>query len=431
MHFIMDKLLGLSITAQLNFKDWLVNGAIVSILTIILLIIFARYLKYRKLYRRSLNNIQQLEERIAEQNEIISSMAQIGRISYISSSLENMQLLYSNFSNSNFNNGDSVNMLPEDRERFLRQCHMLLSGEKNYFHDRFSLLINGKRCTHLRSGRIFRNQHSDQKKFILTVMDITDWEQQNNEIAYAESLLSAIFENLPGPIFLKSVSSEFKYERCNPAYSGLLQKNPADLVGKNDFELFERPLASRIRNCDLGVARTRNIADNRWFFTTPDGKEHAMRFISRLLKHSDGSESILGFGVDVTRQEQIAGKLRRRNKELRLLLSQQPHASMLLDTELNLVCATPPLQDIILQRELESTPVCREICACNITDKAECAACGALEHHSRFICRRARLGENQQLSITPLENETGAVIYLAANIIDDSGANDSGNANER
>ena len=59
------------------------------------------------------------------------------------------------------------------------------------------------------------------------------------------------------------------------------------------------------------------------------------------------------------------------------------------------------------------------------------AACGALEHHSRFICRRARLGENQQLSITPLENETGAVIYLAASIIDDSSANDSGNANER
>ena len=154
-------------------------------------------------------------------------------------------------------------MLPDDREKFKSNCQKIFSGAIDSSQECYTLIINGSKCRHLNSLSTMTLPESGQKKVIILITDITEIEKQNITLANADSILGAIFDNLPGHIFLKNLSSDFTYERCNPSYSGLLQKNPADLVGKSDFDLFDRNLAARIRSCDLNMIRNRNIADNR------------------------------------------------------------------------------------------------------------------------------------------------------------------------
>ena len=213
------------------------------------------------------------------------------------------------------------------------------------------------------------------------------------------------------------MSSDFTYLRCNNSFSSLLQMHPEEIVGKTDFALFNHELAKRIRNIDMQIAANHTMADNHWFFTTPDGKEHALRFISRPLKRPDGSEIIIGFGIDVTRQERIAGKLRKRNKELRLLLGQTDKQIMLLDNNLHLACATPAMQELFPPQSNDSGRqlCCSGICSCNISTGDLCPAAAAVLSGESKICRKTGFAD-KQLYIKPLTDENGATACLAVTL---------------
>jgi hypothetical protein len=129
----------------------------------------------------------------------------------------------------------------------------------------------------------------------------------------------------------------------------------------------------------------------------------------------DGTECILSFGIDVTRQEHIASKLRRRNKELRLLLAQLSGRAMLLDTKLNAVCTTPQMltgqpQSLLLPENRN----CCNICQCHVTDPEQCAARRVLSSGESAVCCRASSGEQLKLQVLP--DETGQINYIFAEL---------------
>ena len=217
-------------------------------------------------------------------------------------------------------------------------------------------------------------------------------------------------------IVLKNISSDFSYIRCNPGFSALLQKKPEDLQGKTDFDIFDRDLAQRIRTVDMEIVRTHSIADNQWFFSTPDGKEHAMRFISRIIKRADGSELILGVGIDITKHESMNSKLRKRNKELRLLLSQQEKPLMLLDNNLTLVGATPNMQKHLNSYlKADMTLQCSDLCRKLPAKPEECPAYQTLQDGQIRYCHNCVLAASGLKLQRPL-SPPGSDYYVAAGI---------------
>ncbi len=398
------------------------NGDNFSIFLLIIILIAAILLLWVCL-RRERRNTRKLQEqqkklfsRITVQEAMFSSIAShskikffIGNVSEIQQSSGEHKLLAAFISE----------MLPADREKIMQKIHELFSGKIKSFQEKCILQINNSNKHHIFRGEIFDMPGQTAGKALFTNMDISELTEQTRELEDADSILKAIFDNLPGHIFIKNMTSDFSYVRCNPAFSGLVQLTPDNIVGKNDFDLFDNSLAQLIRNCDMNIASTYNIADNRWFFTTSDNKEHAIRFISRPLKQTDGTEWILGFGIDVARQERIAGKLRRRNKELRLLLAQLPHCAMLLDSKLNLACATPQMQQYFTASEKnDNSPLsCRQLCQCAVEDKQQCSAWQSLITRQSCVCVKSAFA-GKQLHIKPLKNEEDAVNYLAVTLID-------------
>ncbi len=383
----------------------------------------AMFLCNRKLKQKNQQiqaRINELQDHAHELQLMLECIASLGKISYYIGNLSSKMLKNNYNENCSMPLAESfmTDMLPADHEHFRENCRKILNEEIDHFQENYTLLINGELKRHIDSARLINLPKSGEKKLLLASMDVSELEIQSRELAATDSILQAIFDNLPGHIFIKNISSDFSYIRCSPAYSGLLQLRPADLVGKNDFDLFPRELAQLIRNCDIEISRTHGIADKRWFFTTPDGKEHAIRFIARWLMRADGSEWILGFGVDVTRQEHIAGKLRRRNKELRLLLAQSAAEIMLLDKNLKFACSFPAMRKYFpdVEEVDSSTITCRSICSCRCGDTDECAAVQALKDGRIHFCRHACLAGGI-LQIKPLTGEDDQINYLAVSAV--------------
>ena len=384
---------------------------------ILLLILTITLWHYRKLHRalRQLRDLCTVQDNhLHEIQTTLHTIARIGKISYCISDLQGaVQVPYRPANNTPGWETFLKNMAPDDQETIRKKLRKVFSGELNYFSENVSMQINNTWRQHTVSVNTFFLPGNGCRKLLFTAIDTSDIEEKARELADADSILKAIFDNLPGHIFLKNISSDFSYVRCNPAYSALVQMNPAEMIGKNDFDLFERDLAKAIRNCDMNIARTKSLEDNRWFFSTPDNKDHVIRFISRPLQKTDGTCWILGFGVDVTRQELIASKLRRRNKELRMLLAQLNIRAMLLDTHLHLACATPDLlQQLDLQDSGSQELDCRTLCRCGVEDKSLCAACHALQSKQQQTCTYAQFG-SAAVTVKPLLSTDGTVNYLA------------------
>lgn len=414
-----------TIIANGNFGGFALIATAVLLLSLLLAACF-RSFRYIRKYNILRESSSALLDHLAEVEELCRTMAQLGKINSFISSAEQRSAYSDDVILSALSNcGIEINKLsPADRERYLEQCRKLFSGEITQFSENCLLQTRPQRRFVI-AAQSFTLPETGLRKVLFASMDASELEQQNKELANADLILKAIFDNLPGHIFIKNISDDFSYVRCNPVYSQLIQKNPVDLIGKTDFDLFERPLAQAIRACDMQIANSGNTADNRWLFTTPDGKDHAIRFISRRLLQADNSEWLLGFGVDVTRQEHIAGKLRRRNKELRLLLAQVPDKRFLLDNQLHLTCTTPAIHQYLVdcQPGNESQQLCcSDFCRCGITDAANCPAQIALQTHQEQICN-ATCYAGKQLQIKPLLNESGTVNYLAVqleNTVDES-----------
>lgn len=400
---------------------------------VIIFIVFSAVLAFFYLLIKC-NNLQQkhrmlelqLQEKcseIAEKNEIIKTVTELGRISYFLGNMDSSLLAERNSDVWQIRMVESyLNQIhPADHDEFRKNCSQLFSGECDTVKHSYSRNINGQYHHFKDSAKIITNAVNGEKKFMLTSMDVSNFVRKNQVLADADSIVEAVFRNLPGHIYIKDVSSNFSYVRCSPTFSSLVQLQPDEITGKSDFDLFSYELAQRIRYCDLEITRTGSIADNRWFFSTPDGKEHAIRFISRLLQRADGSQWIIGFGVDVTRQEHIANKLRRRNKELRLLLAQHPYLTMLLNTELTLTCATPAMQKLLtfFQNDGDQEFTCKKLCRCTVEDPADCAAFKALQSGKTTFCSRCSW-KGRKLKIKPLTDEEGTVNYLAATLVPDN-----------
>ena len=373
------------------------------------------------LHLQDLTSIQ--DKRLSELQYTLKTIAGIGKASYCLCSVPSAEQSVELYSNNELPGLETflADLIPADQEKIRRMLQKISSGELSCFSEPVSKLYNNTTRRNMVSASTFIIPESSTRKLLLVTVDISEIENKIQELADADSILKAVFDNLPGHIFLKNISSDFTYVRCNPAYSSLMQMTPTEIVGKNDFDIYERSLAKAIRNCDMNISRTQTLADNRWFFTTPDGKAHAIRFISRPLRRADGTQWILGMGIDVTRQELITGKLRKRNKELRLLMAQLEIPTMLLDNHLNMVCATPALMRQFNPPADSPEPLtCRNLCDCGITDDEHCAACNAMHTKQEQICPLPCNG-TVSITIKPLLNEEGFINYLAVTVTPDAG----------
>ncbi len=133
-------------------------------------------------------------------------------------------------------------------------------------------------------------------------------ERRDEEVAASLSIRQALVQSIPDLVWLKD--PEGVYLLCNPRFEQFFGASEADLVGRTDYDFFDRELADSFRDNDrkaveLGRAR----ANEEWITFAGDGHRELVETIKTPLFGPNGALiGVLGIARDITE--------RKRNEDL-------------------------------------------------------------------------------------------------------------------
>ncbi|MEH6681932.1 MAG: PAS domain-containing protein [Sediminicola sp.] len=144
-----------------------------------------------------------------------------------------------------------------------------------------------------------------------TLQDITKHEASGPNPLENEQLLSTLIDNLPLNIFVKDLDSrKTLVNRSECEYVGV--KDPSELIGKSDFDLYERKTAQMSRDEDLLVINSLSpILGKETLHVKKDGKQTT--FLTSkipLLGPNGKAKGIIGFSLDISESKQKEAEMR-------------------------------------------------------------------------------------------------------------------------
>ena len=147
-----------------------------------------------------------------------------------------------------------------------------------------------------------------------TFQDINNQVHSNFEYQNNEKLLNTLIDNLPLNVYIKDTESrKILVNKSECDFLGV--QDPKEVLGKNDFDLYPKKIATQLREEDLSVLQTQKpIISKEAINIKRDGAQTA--FLSSkipLIDNTGNSYGIVGISLDIS-------DLKQKEKELRTLI---------------------------------------------------------------------------------------------------------------
>ncbi len=141
------------------------------------------------------------------------------------------------------------------------------------------------------------------------------------------TFLNIIIDSIPDFIFFKDYQNQNgKYIGCNNGFCNFVGKEKKDIVGKTDFELFDKEVAEFFIEKDKQMLENRKLQHNEEWITFPDGTKALMDTLKTPFYDADGKlVGVLGVSRDITERDTIQKELDDKNK---VIFEQAKLASM-------------------------------------------------------------------------------------------------------
>ena len=140
------------------------------------------------------------------------------------------------------------------------------------------------------------------------VRDITKRKQDEEKLRMSEARLQATLDNSPYMIWQKDL--EGRYIACNQIFAKASgQKQPQDVLGKTDLDLWPQGLAEKYRADDKEVISTRRqkVLEE---LTVTDGQEYWVETCKTPIVDKNGYLfGTTGFAQDITARKQVEGQM--------------------------------------------------------------------------------------------------------------------------
>jgi two-component system sensor histidine kinase/response regulator len=123
----------------------------------------------------------------------------------------------------------------------------------------------------------------------------------DNTMANDAAMTQAILDAIPDVIFCKDVDGV--YRRGNKAWGELLGQPVDALLGKSDFELFPKDVATSFREQDLAMMLSRQSQRNDEWLDYPDGRRVRVETLKAPVFDRDGALiGLVGVCRDITQR---------------------------------------------------------------------------------------------------------------------------------
>lgn len=145
---------------------------------------------------------------------------------------------------------------------------------------------------------------------IAAIHDITERKRVESVLEHERHLLNTLMDRVPDRIYFKDRESRFM--RNNPAHAARFGfADPAELIGKTDFDFFPPEHAEQTRSDELEIMATGKVLDSEEKIVWPDGRMEWARITRMPLRDVNGQ--IIGtFGIsrDITDRKRAEHELR-------------------------------------------------------------------------------------------------------------------------
>ena len=139
--------------------------------------------------------------------------------------------------------------------------------------------------------------------------DITARKQVEEELKRQVSLINSLLDSIPDLIFFKD--NQGVYLGCNPPFSEFVGRSREEIVGRTDYDLFDKAVAESFREYDRQMLTLRRQRQNEEWIAYPDGRKKLLDTLKTPYWGSDGMLiGILGISRDITARKQAENALR-------------------------------------------------------------------------------------------------------------------------
>ena len=150
---------------------------------------------------------------------------------------------------------------------------------------------------------------------LLNYRDISRRKQSEEEKAHQVSLINSLLDSIPDIIFFKD--TEGVYLGCNPPFAAFVGKSRSEIIGKTDYDLFDRETADSFRFFDHEMLKQKLPRRNEEWITYPDGRKILIDTLKTPYWAAEGRLiGMLGISRDITERKIAEQEIKLKNKEL-------------------------------------------------------------------------------------------------------------------
>ncbi|NCA98330.1 MAG: diguanylate cyclase [Clostridia bacterium] len=130
-----------------------------------------------------------------------------------------------------------------------------------------------------------------------------EYRQLYHEYVEKEALLKAMINSIPDLVFYKDPDSN--YLGCNKAFEKFVGKTELDIIGKNDYDLFDQAVAESFRRMDQEMLSQHQSHSNEEYVTYPDDTVVCLDTLKTPYYDTSGQViGLIGISRDITSRKQ-------------------------------------------------------------------------------------------------------------------------------
>jgi PAS domain S-box-containing protein len=224
---------------------------------------------------------------------------------------------------------------PDDHARWRAVLHGHVTGVTDHLEMEYRMLHKDGSYRWVRDrGVALRRADGKAYRIAGSREDITARKRSEEELTHERYLLHTLMDNLPDGIFFMDTAS--RIIRINKALAEVVGVgDPAQVVGKTNFDLFSEEVARRVTEENLEIIRTGHpLVGKEDQVLVPDGR---VLWVSRTkMPFRDRDGNIIGtFGVtrDITQRKQEEMALRQSEERYRSVIAAMQDGIVLLDAD--------------------------------------------------------------------------------------------------